>query len=143
MTTLPEQCERARGWASLRVDGELPELQSVLLDVHLRRCRGCRAFARGTENVAAALSSARLEGPVHLALVLPPRGRLRALLRTAVAAGAVAAAAVGATLAGVSVSEGTAQAARPVAMVTGVDTPNELRVLRRPMLVEINRSDSA
>lgn len=137
---LPEVCERARGWASLRVDGELSELQSTLLDAHLRRCRSCRAFARGTESVAAALASARLERPVQLALVLPPRGRLRALARTALAAGSVAAAAVAATLMGFSFSEGTARAVRPVAMVTAVDTPNELRVLRRPLLVYSNRT---
>jgi predicted anti-sigma-YlaC factor YlaD len=139
VTTLPEQCERARGWASLRVDGELSELQSALLDTHLGRCRACRAFARGTEDLAAALA-ARLERPAQLALVLPPRGRLRAVVRTALAAGAVAAASVAATLAGVSVGDGTARVARPVAMVTGMDTPNELRVLRRPLLVVSNRT---
>ena len=140
MTTLPEQCERARGWASLRVDGELSELQSALLDTHLGRCRACRAFARGTEDLASALASARLERPAQLALVLPPRGRLRALGRTALAAGAVAAASVAATLAGVSVGDGTASVVRPVAMVTAVDTPNELRALRRPLLVVSNRT---
>jgi hypothetical protein len=61
-------------------------------------------------------------------------------VRTALAAGAVAAASVAATLAGVSVGDGTARVARPVAMVTGMDTPNELRVLRRPLLVVSNRT---
>ena len=116
------------------------ELQSALLDTHLGRCRACRAFARGTEDLAAALASARLERPAQLALVLPPRGRLRAVGRTALAAGAVAAASVAATLAGVSVGDGTARVARPVAMVTGMDTPNELRALRRPLLVVSNRT---
>jgi predicted anti-sigma-YlaC factor YlaD len=137
---LSEQCERARSWASLRVDGELSELQSALLDAHLGRCRGCRAFARGTEDLAAALASARLERPMQLELVLPPRGRLWALGRTALAAGAVASAAAAASLAGVTVDGGTARAVRPVAMVTAVDTPNELRTLRRPLLVESNRT---
>src|SRR4051812_3948970 len=76
---LSEQCERARAWASLRVDGELSELQSALLDTHLGRCRSCRGFARGAEDLAAALASARLERPMQLELVLPPRGRLWAL----------------------------------------------------------------
>jgi predicted anti-sigma-YlaC factor YlaD len=140
VTTLPEQCERARAWASLRVDDELSELQSAVLDSHLRRCRACRAFARGTEQLSATLASARLEQPVQLELVLPPRGRLRALGRTALAAGAVAAASVAATLTGVSVSDGTARVSRPVAMVTAMDTPNELRALRRPLLVVSNRT---
>ena len=140
MTTLPERCERARAWASLRVDGELSELQSALLDAHLRRCPTCREFARGAEDLAAALASARLEQPAQLELVLPPRGRLRALGRTALAAGTVAIASVAATIAGVSVADGTARAVRPVAMVTAVDTPNELRALRRPLLVVSNRT---
>src|SRR3954469_38247 len=119
---LPEQCERARSWTSLRVDGEFSGLQSALLDAHLRRCRGCRAFARGTEDLAAALASARLEGAVQLARGLPPPGgrvppalalrpggRLRALGPSALAAGAVAGASVAATLAGVSAADGTAQ----------------------------------
>ena len=140
MIPLPEQCERARAWASLRVDGELQELQSALLDAHLLRCRGCRAFARGTADLAAALASARLERPAQLLLVLPPRGRLRAFGRTALAAGSVAAAVVAATMAGVSLGDGTARAVRPVAMVTAVDTPNQLRALRRAQLVYGNRT---
>jgi len=140
VTTLSEQCERARAWSSLRVDGELSELQSALLDAHLGRCRSCSEFARGAEELSAALASARLEQPVQLELVLPPRGRLRALGRTALAAGAVAAASVAATLTGVSVSDGTARVSRPVAMVTAMDTPNELRALRRPLLVVSNRT---
>jgi len=140
VTTLPERCERARAWASLRVDGELSELQSALLDAHLGRCSACREFAHGAEDLAAVLASARLERPARLELVLPPRGRLRALGRTALAAGAVAAASVAATLTGVSIGDGTARASRPVAMVTAVDTPNELRALRRPLLVVSNRT---
>jgi predicted anti-sigma-YlaC factor YlaD len=50
-----QPCERAREWASLRADGELSELESVLLDVHLARCDACRAFALGAERMAATL----------------------------------------------------------------------------------------
>ena len=96
-------CERARRWSSLRVDGELSELESALLDNHLGRCSSCRAFARGAEDRRRRPRAARLERPAPLALVLPPRGRLRAVGRTSLAAAAVAAASVAATLAGVTV----------------------------------------
>lgn len=140
MTALSQKCERARSWASLRVDGELSELESALLDAHLGRCRSCRAFARGAEHVAAALASARLERPVQLALIVPRRGRIAAVVRTGVAAASVAAAAVAAAFIGLGSPDGTARAVRPVAMVTSSDSPNELRVLRRPLLIEANRS---
>jgi anti-sigma factor RsiW len=35
-------CERARFWASLRLDGELSELEGASLDVHLARCAACQ-----------------------------------------------------------------------------------------------------
>ena len=40
-------CARARFWASLRVDGELSELEGALLDAHLGRCADCSAYAAG------------------------------------------------------------------------------------------------
>src|SRR3954452_9437902 len=40
-------CARARFWASLRVDGELSELEGALLDAHLARCAECREVAAG------------------------------------------------------------------------------------------------
>ena len=39
------RCERARQWASLRVDGELTELEDALLEKHLEGCAACRGFA--------------------------------------------------------------------------------------------------
>src|SRR5260221_8876006 len=86
MELIPLLCERACRWASLRVDGELSELESALLDDHLGRCRSCRVFACGVEDVAAALASARLERPAPLALVVPRRRRALPLLRSAAAA---------------------------------------------------------
>jgi anti-sigma factor RsiW len=40
-------CGRAREWISLRVDGELSELERLLLRRHLGRCPECREFAEG------------------------------------------------------------------------------------------------
>jgi predicted anti-sigma-YlaC factor YlaD len=133
-------CERACRWASLRVDGELSELESALLDDHLGRCRSCRAFARGVEDVAAALAAARLERPAPLALVFPRRSR-RPLprVRSAAAATLVAAAAIAAVVGGVAGHGQAAAAAKPVAMVSSVDSPNELRALRRSSLIDQGR----
>jgi len=39
------RCERARQWASLRLDGELSELEDALLEQHLEGCSSCSAFA--------------------------------------------------------------------------------------------------
>ena len=50
-------CERARQWASLRLDGELSELENALLDAHLGRCQACSGFVREAESIAAALGS--------------------------------------------------------------------------------------
>jgi predicted anti-sigma-YlaC factor YlaD len=38
-------CERARTWVSLRLDGELSELEGALLDAHLGRCAECVGVA--------------------------------------------------------------------------------------------------
>ena len=37
-------CERAREWASLRLDGELSELERALLDAHTRNCAACAEY---------------------------------------------------------------------------------------------------
>ena len=132
MGQLSQLCERARTWASLRADGELSELESGLLDAHLRRCVECRTFARGFEGVAGALRSAALERPAPLALLVP---RKRLWMRV------VAAAAVAASLAAAGLVAAGAPAARrpvpkPVAMVAAAESPDGLRQLRRPALVE-------
>jgi predicted anti-sigma-YlaC factor YlaD len=131
-------CERARAWASLRTDGELSELESALLDAHLGRCEPCRSFAQGTEDVAATLRSAHLERPAPLVLVSGQarRSGLRAL-RVATAIAVVVSVGVAAAVSGPS---GRASAAKPVSMVAGVDSPDRLRQLRRPGLVEQGRT---
>jgi predicted anti-sigma-YlaC factor YlaD len=76
------------------MDGELSELESALLEAHLKRCEPCRAFSAGVESVALQLRSAtleRLEEPV----VLPSRHSAPAarVVRVSAAAALVAAAA--------------------------------------------------
>jgi predicted anti-sigma-YlaC factor YlaD len=137
MELIPLLCERACRWASLRVDGELSELESALLDDHLGRCRSCRVFARGVEDVAAALASARLERPAPLALVFPRKRR--PVVRSVAAATLVAVAGIAALVGGLTGHGQTASAGKPVAMLQSVDSPNELRELRRSSLIDQGR----
>ena len=131
-------CERARAWASLRTDGELSELESALLDAHLGRCEPCRTFAQGTETVAATLRSEGLVRPAPLVLVSHQRRRNGVrTLRLATAAAAIVAVGIAGALSGPS---GGASAAKPVSMVASVDSPDRLRELRRPGLIEQGRT---
>ena len=96
------RCERARQWASLRVDGELSELEDALLEQHLEGCASCTAFAvrlaATTEAVRAVplerpeISYPRFERPV----IRLPVGRRVAIV--AVAAAAALGAFVGSSL---------------------------------------------
>ena len=92
-----QTCDRAREWSSLRLDGELSELESVLLEAHLKHCNACSAFAVAAEAVALQLRCAapeRLEQPVRL----PARrtgSSLRAVQLGAAAALVAAAAGLG------------------------------------------------
>src|ERR687888_1099207 len=83
-------CERGREWISLRLDGELSELAEKMLDSHLARCAGCRAFERSAVTTTRLVRTAPLELPEQpIAL---PRGRRLALMRPAGAIAATAAA---------------------------------------------------
>jgi hypothetical protein len=85
-------CERARQWASLRVDGELSEIEGALLEKHLEGCAGCSSFAGRLAATAEAVRAAPLERP---AVSYPPLERpvIRLPLGKRVAIVAVAAAA--------------------------------------------------
>lgn len=133
-------CERARSWASLRADGELSELESALLDAHLGRCTSCRTFARGTEEIAAALRSAHLQRPAPFLVRAEIQRARHTGLRALQVAAAVAVVAAAGVIAAVSGPSRSADAAKPVAMVAGVDSPDALRALRRPALIEQGRA---
>ena len=131
-------CERARSWASLRADGELSDLESALLDAHLGRCSSCRTFTRGTEEIAVTLRAARLETPAPFEL--RPRQARRAGLGALQVAAAVAVVVTAGVIAAFSGPSGSTTAVKPVAMVAGADSPDGLRALRRPALVEQGRA---
>jgi predicted anti-sigma-YlaC factor YlaD len=129
-------CSRARFWASLRVDGELSELEGALLDAHLGRCADCRSYADGVAGTTAALRSAPLERATPIVVAAPARpGRIVAGL---VAATLVVLAAVVGGLIRENVTGGAAStvgATRNVAIVATVETPDQLRRLRRTSLL--------
>src|SRR6478672_1665091 len=116
-------CARARFWASLRVDGELSELEGALLDAHLARCADCSALVEGFSSSAAMLRSAPLErvAPVALDLQHSPR---RILALTAVAAVVLLGVITGGVVRG-QVSHGAASAPHAVAAVASFETPDQ------------------
>ena len=88
----PSTCQRAREAVSLQLDGELSELGSARLSVHLRECAACAAYAREAAAIAGRLRAAPLEQP-GIAVALPARRR-RPGLQIAAAGAAAALAAV-------------------------------------------------
>lgn len=129
-------CERARAWSSLRVDGELSDLEAALLEAHLRRCEHCRAFARDAELVASTLRITAYE-PAPATLEVPSKGQARRRLQLTAAVAVAMCAGLGAALLG---PHGARTAAKPVAMVAGGDSADGLRELRRPALVAQGRA---
>jgi predicted anti-sigma-YlaC factor YlaD len=46
---LAAECERARRWVSLGLDGELSQVESARLGAHVGRCAECAEFARDVD----------------------------------------------------------------------------------------------
>ncbi|HVM58630.1 MAG TPA: zf-HC2 domain-containing protein [Gaiellaceae bacterium] len=92
----PTDCMLARESASVRLDGELSELESARLDAHLRVCADCRAYAAEVGAIAEQLRKAALERPGQQ-IALPRRRALSgARMQVAAAAAAVVVAAAAA-----------------------------------------------
>jgi predicted anti-sigma-YlaC factor YlaD len=91
----PAICERARTWASLRLDDELSEFEDALLTSHLRRCASCREYEESLRGVALALRSRPPEQLEHPVYVPSSRRRLAARPTALARIAAVAAAAIG------------------------------------------------
>src|SRR5919201_825080 len=81
----PTDCSSARESVSARLDGELSELETVRLAVHLRRCAGCRAYAAELRAITTALRTAPTERSVH-EIVVPRRRPSPVRLQIAAAA---------------------------------------------------------
>jgi predicted anti-sigma-YlaC factor YlaD len=94
------ECERARTWVSLALDGELSEVEEALLRAHVGRCADCARFERDADALTRELRAAPLEAAA--VAVMSPRRRSAAMrvLRVGAAAAAVALAAGLGSLAG-------------------------------------------
>jgi hypothetical protein len=57
------RCEHARQWSSLRLDGELSELEGALLDRHLDACPACASFDERLRSAAMVLRLTQPEPP--------------------------------------------------------------------------------
>jgi anti-sigma factor RsiW len=133
-------CARSREWASLRADGELSELEAALLDAHLGRCAECRAFAASLDGVVTALRGATLESPAPIEIRARP-GRRRAV-PALIAVALVAVAAVVGSVVGMSVRTSPPASTihrGAVAVVASVETPDQLRRLRRTVLLDARK----
>ena len=85
-------CSRARFWVSLRLDDQLSELESALLDAHLAGCPSCRSFACESTLTTDELRAAPLTA--HAPVLVSARRRRPAPLMVAFTAAVITAAAV-------------------------------------------------
>jgi predicted anti-sigma-YlaC factor YlaD len=109
---LHHRCVRAREWVSLRLDGELSELERLLLARHLERCEGCRRFAADAEAIVVVVRETPATRPERALEPVPePAHRLRA--RTVLAAAAVVTAALAAGAGTLVATLGGSDPARP------------------------------
>jgi len=101
------ECERARLWVSLALDGELSEIEQVSLRAHVGGCAACAAFGHEVDALTVELRNASDEQPAF-PVALPRRRStaVRVLQISAVAAAIVLAAGLG-SLAGSLSSSGT------------------------------------
>jgi len=88
-------CDRVREQISLRLDGELSQLESRMLTSHLSRCASCRDYEADVARITEELRSAPLERMERPVVIRVPR-RISALRLQAGAAAALAVAVLGA-----------------------------------------------
>jgi anti-sigma factor RsiW len=104
-----DRCRQARQWGSLRLDGELSELERLLLRRHLNRCEECRTFVDGLEAIARTVRATPLEQldrPLAPAAPPPTKKAPRRVRLVAATAVVVVAAGVGAVVGAVIGSSG-------------------------------------
>lgn len=111
------RCERAHQWSSLRLDGELSDLENARLERHLETCAGCRAFDRQVSSTTEALRTAPLEN-APIRVELPARRRARVPVGRLVAAAAVVAATAMGSLVGSTLHRPAPERQRPVTQVS-------------------------
>jgi predicted anti-sigma-YlaC factor YlaD len=131
MRSSGRRCDRAREYASLRLDGELSEFERALLDSHLERCPSCRAFAGDLVAVTERLRSAPLEAP-QLTVTLPRRrfAGVRGVQASAAAAAIMSVVGIG-TLFGLLQSGATSTSASSQQLMPMAQERQQFQDLRR------------
>jgi predicted anti-sigma-YlaC factor YlaD len=119
---LAADCEHARAWASLGLDGELSQVEQALLRAHVGRCAVCAEFTSDVGELTQELRTTELERVVVEGLPARRRSSGRRTLQLGAAAAVVVIAAGLGTLAGsLSSREGRQSASAQF-------TPQALRV---------------
>jgi predicted anti-sigma-YlaC factor YlaD len=90
---LDAECERARSWASLDLDGELSQIEQVRLRAHVGRCTACAGFAHDLAGLVEELRRAPLEQSTTAVMPVVRRSAGRRAIQLGAAAAAVAVAA--------------------------------------------------
>ena len=136
MSVLPRPslpCERAREWASLRLDGELSQLESAMLDSHLARCAACHEVVSQTEAFTTALRTSPLEALRRPIAIPRAAAAMRAARVTAAAAVMLVAAGLGSVFA-TSLPSSTAHHAAAPHLALADSDDRLLREMRRDQL---------
>lgn len=138
-------CHRVRSQVSLELDGELSELERLMLARHVERCADCRAFRDGVGETTNAIRSAPYER-FERRVVLPRlhRGRLYAARDIAVRATGMAAGialVLGLGLGERGVLDGNRPAPSRSAYLDSPNTENQLIRELRAYRISQNRSD--
>ena len=123
----------------MKLDGELSEVERLLLRRHLARCEACRGFAAAITATTEAIRAAPQEAPSRSAAADPLPQRRRRPLRLAAATGlAVVAAGIGAGI-GVLVEGGGGSSPAPPQITEIVDlVPEDLEPARTEPVTTVN-----
>ncbi len=114
-------CSRAREWASLCADGQLSELERLLLRRHLARCPSCRAFADELTFATRLIRDTPLEQPSRrLQPAARPARSRRPRYRLAFATALLALTATAGGLLGSFLGGGSSQSPAPIPAPTEV-----------------------
>ena len=123
-------CERAREWASLRLDDELSVLEEEILERHLDVCDACRRFEEGMRVSTVRIRTTPLEMPARQ-MPVPSRRVVVTRQRKWTAMVAAAALALGA-LVGSLVERPGRRGAEPVAVAGQLPFARRQQSARHP-----------
>ena len=129
-------CDRAREWASLRLDDELSLLEEELLARHLELCEECRAFESDVRWASDVIRLTPQERPAQR-LTMPAAPKPRVTARRVTAIAATAALALGALMGAVLDSpSSTAPSDEPdLTLLTNQRDADEFRQLPRTRIL--------